>query len=178
MARQRHLIKYVYNSTPLFALLLILATLLCALVAGLLFSFAVVTMPGIRRLSDREFIRAFQVMDDVIQKNQPIFMLVWLGSAPLMLVATVWGYSQLDAVGRGLIVVAAALYILGVQVPTALINVPLNNKLQTLDVDTMDESAQTAARRDFEPRWNRWNRIRTIVATIVTTLLLFLLFLI
>ncbi len=95
-----------------------------------------------------------------------------------MLVATVWGYSQLDAVGRGLIVVAAALYILGVQVPTALINVPLNNKLQTLDVDTMDESAQTAALRDFEPRWNRWNRIRTIVATIVTTLLLFLLFLI
>ena len=81
------------NSTLLFALLLILATLLCALVAGLLFAFAVVTMPGIRRLSDREFIRAFQVMDDVIQKNQPIFMLVWLGSAALMLVATVWGYS-------------------------------------------------------------------------------------
>lgn len=85
--------EYVYNSTPLFALLLILATLLCALVAGLLFAFAVVTMPGIRRLNDREFIRAFQVMDDVIQRNQPIFMLVWLGSAVLMLIATVWGYS-------------------------------------------------------------------------------------
>ena len=83
------------NSTLLFALLLILATLLCALVAGLLFAFAVVTMPGIRRLSDREFIRAFQVMDDVIQKNQPIFMLVWLGSAALMLVATVWGYKPI-----------------------------------------------------------------------------------
>ena len=41
-----------------------------------------------------------------------------------MLVATVWGYSQLDAVVSGLIVIAAALYILGVQVPTALINVP------------------------------------------------------
>ena len=95
-----------------------------------------------------------------------------------MLVATVWGYSQLDAAGRGLIVVAAALYVLGVQAPTALINVPLNNKLQTLDVDTMDESTHAAARRDFEPRWNRWNRIRTIVATIVTALLLFLLFLI
>ena len=85
--------EYVYNSTPLFRLLFILATLLCALVAGLLFAFAVVTIPGISRLNDREFIRAFQVMDDVIQRNQPIFMLVWLGSAVLMLIATVWGYS-------------------------------------------------------------------------------------
>ena len=50
--------EYVYNSTPLFALLLILATLLCALVAGLLFAFAVVTIPGISRLNDREFILA------------------------------------------------------------------------------------------------------------------------
>lgn len=43
-----------------FPLLLLSATILCTMVAGLLFAFAVVTMPGIKRLSDREFIRAFQ----------------------------------------------------------------------------------------------------------------------
>ncbi len=31
-------------------------------------------------LNDREFIRAFQVLDRVIQNRQPLFMLVWVGS--------------------------------------------------------------------------------------------------
>ena len=64
----------------IFQIALLVATFLCSLVAGLLFVFAVVVMPGIGNLNDREFIRAFQVMDRVIQNNQPLFMLVWLGS--------------------------------------------------------------------------------------------------
>ena len=64
----------------IFHVSLILATFLCSLVAGFLFAFAIVAMPGIRNLNDRDFIRAFQVMDRVIQNNQPIFMLVWAGS--------------------------------------------------------------------------------------------------
>ena len=49
---------------------LILAAFLCSLVAGFLFAFAIVIMPGIGSLNDREFLRAFQVMDRVIQNNQ------------------------------------------------------------------------------------------------------------
>ncbi|NNF58944.1 MAG: DUF1772 domain-containing protein, partial [Rhodothermaceae bacterium] len=59
-----------------FTAVLLLATLLCALVAGFLFAFAVVAMPGIRDLSDGAFIQAFQGMDRIIQNNQPVFMLV------------------------------------------------------------------------------------------------------
>jgi uncharacterized membrane protein len=51
----------------ILAIALILATFLCSLVAGFLFAFAIVAMPGIRRLNDREFIKAFQVMDRIIQ---------------------------------------------------------------------------------------------------------------
>lgn len=163
--------------TIFFPTILILATLLCALVAGLLFSFAIVTMPGIKTLNDREFIRAFQVIDGVIQNNQPIFMLVWMGSALTLLIATGLGWGQLDLFRKGFLLTATLLYMLGVQFPTVTINVPLNNHLQTLDVGNMDLSAQASARRNFEPRWNQWNRIRTVVATVVTTLLLLLLFL-
>ena len=48
---------------------LALATFLCSLVAGFLFAFAVVVMPGIRNLGDREFLRAFQEIDGVIQRG-------------------------------------------------------------------------------------------------------------
>lgn len=164
-------------TTTLFPILLFLATLFCALVAGLLFGFAIVTMPGIRRLNDGDFIRAFQVMDDIIQKNQPLFMLVWLGSAVTLLLATLLGFGQLDPTGKAILLAATLLYIIGVQLPTVTINVPLNNQLQTVDVCGMNAPAQAAARQTFEPRWNQWNRLRTAVATLVTSLLILLLFL-
>lgn len=162
------------TTITLFTVVLILATLLCALVAGFLFAFAVVVMPGIKRLSDAEFVRAFQGIDGMIQANQPLFVLVWLGSVLALIGATVIGFGQLDTLGKGLILVSLGLYLLGVQLPTAVINVPLNNQLQTLDTTCMDSAEIAAARQQFEPRWNQWNRIRTTVATLVALLLIIL----
>ncbi len=155
---------------------LFLATFLCSLAAGFVLAFALVVMPGIRSLNDREFIRAFQVIDGVIQNNQPIFMLVWVGSVVALVTSAVLGIGQLDGAGRLLIIFAALAYLLGVQLPTFTINVPLNNKLQTLDVDAMNESTQKAARKDFEPRWNLWNSIRAAFASLASALLIILLF--
>ena len=160
----------------IFQIILILATFLSSLVAGFLFAFAVVAMPGIGSLNDREFIQAFQVMDRVIQNNQPIFLFVWVGSVVALIASVVLGIGQLDGAGRLLIIFAALAYLLGVQLPTVTINIPLNNKLQTLDVDAMNETTQKAARQDFEPRWNRWNSIRTAFATLSSALLIILLF--
>ncbi len=160
----------------IFEIALILATFLCSLVAGLLFAFASVVMPGIRSLNDREFIRAFQVIDGVIQNNQPLFVLVWIGSVVALVTSAVLGIGQLDGDGRLLIIIAALAYVLGVQLPTFTINVPLNNKLQTLDVDAMNETTREAARKDFEPRWNQWNSIRAAFASLASALLMILLF--
>ena len=160
----------------IFQIALILATFLCSLVAGLLFVFAIVVMPGIGSLNDREFIRAFQVMDGVIQNNQPIFVLVWVGSVVALVASAMFGVGQLDGAGRLLIIFAALAYLVGVQLPTVTINIPLNNELQTLDVDAMNETTQKAARKDFEPRWNLWNSIRTAFASLASVLLIILLF--
>jgi uncharacterized membrane protein len=43
----------------------------------------------------------------------------------------------------------------GNHAPTVTINVPLNNRLQTVDVAATNAAAHTAARNDFEPRWNQ-----------------------
>ncbi len=160
----------------LFEIALILAVILGSLVAGFLFAFAVVAMPGMKSLSDREFIRAFQVIDRVIQNKQPIFMSVWFGSVVALVTATALGVGQLDQAGRLLIIIATLAYLLGVQLPTVTINIPLNNRLQALNVDAMNEEDRRAARRDFEPRWNRWNAIRTAFASLTAALLAVLLF--
>jgi uncharacterized membrane protein len=71
----------------MFEAALVVSTLLVSLVAGLVFAYAVVAMPGLAVLGDREFLRASKVTDRVIQDNQPLFMVVWIGSA-VALVAT------------------------------------------------------------------------------------------
>ena len=55
------------------------------------------------------------------------------------------------------------------------IAVPLNNELQSRDLDAMTGSELAATAQSFESRWQRWNTIRTVVATLTTLLLLVLL---
>lgn len=153
----------------------LLSALLCSLVAGLVFTFAIVVLPGIKSLSDRAFLKSFKAMDRVIQNNQPIFMLVWLGSAAILLVSTVLGIWQLEGLERTLLVAACAIFLFGVHLPTVTINIPLNNHLQSQDLDTLTESALLEIRASFESRWLRWNAIRTVLAIFTSVLLLVLL---
>ena len=154
---------------------LVVAALLCGLVAGLVFAFATVVMPGIAALDDREFLRAFQVVDGVIQRGQPLFGLVWLGSAVAVVIAIVLGVGQLEGWDRVLLVVAGLSYLFGAQLPTVAVNIPLNNELQKLDLDSTDEGTWRSARESFERRWNRWNVVRTVVSTLVAAALMILL---
>ena len=50
-----------------FHVTLMLTIMLCSLVAGLLFGFAIVVMPGIAKLTDKEYLLAFKHMDGIIQ---------------------------------------------------------------------------------------------------------------
>ncbi|MEM9409190.1 MAG: DUF1772 domain-containing protein [Acidobacteriota bacterium] len=156
----------------LFQFGLLTACLLVALVAGFTFAFACIVMPGTGSLSDREFLVSFQAADRVIQNGQPLFLLVWLGSAVALLATTVLGFGRLDGLDRLLLVGAAVLFVGGVQIPTATINVPLNNQLQALDLRSLSEEAVVDARRVFERRWNRWNQIRTVLGIVTAALLL------
>ena len=132
-------------------------------------------MPGIGKLGDKEFIRSFQVIDGIIQAGQPVFGLVWMGSVVALLFSAVIGALQLDGIERAFVVISVLVYVLGVQVPTFRINVPLNNTLQRLDIDAMDVDALASARRAFENRWVKWNSIRTVMASVVSVALMFVL---
>jgi len=164
------------STEAIFPIVLITATVLCSLIAGFLFAFATIVMPGIKFLNDREFIRAFQVIDGVIQNNQPLFVAVWMGSVVASVAAAGLGFGQLAGAQRLLLISAPLVYILGVQLSTFTINVPLNNRLQALNVDAMDEVALKAARMNFEPGWNRWNLVRTPFAGLASVLFMILLF--
>jgi uncharacterized membrane protein len=154
---------------------LMLSILFCSLVAGLLFGFAVVVMPGIAKLTDKEYLLAFKHMDGIIQNNQPLFILVWAGSIISVIVTLVLGVMNLNGTQIYLLSAASVLYLLGVQLPTFRFNIPLNNSLQSLDIKALKETESTLFRSDFEAPWNRWNRFRTVNAIIAVSMFLLVL---
>ena len=160
------IIEYLFNG------LFVFATLTTLLVAGLLFTFALLVMPGLGQLEDRAFLRGFQEIDLIIQRNHPLFITVWLGSMVSLLAVTVLGFGQVEGTGQWTLFSATLLYFLGVQLPTFRGNLPLNNRLQTLDLSAMSDAAVAEARRSFEPRWNRLNVFRTSVSILVSILLI------
>ena len=146
--------------------------LFSSLVAGLLFGFAVVVMPGIAKLADKDFLSTFKHIDAIIQNNQPLFILVWAGSILSTVTTLILGAMNLTGGQLYLVSGASGLYLLGVQLPTFRFNIPLNNMLQNLEIDALDESEAARARADFEAPWNRWNRFRTVSAIFSVSMLL------
>ncbi|QDT69440.1 hypothetical protein MalM25_23780 [Planctomycetes bacterium MalM25] len=158
-----------------YAWSLITATFVNALLSGFLFAFAVVVMPGISRLGDRDYLRSFQAIDGVIQSGQPLFMLMWLGSTAALVVTAAMAILSRELLEQIVTVVSASASVLLVQLPTMRINIPLNNKVQSLDLDTIDDALASDARSSFEARWVFWNSIRTLVSCAILVVLLLLL---
>ncbi|HPF62095.1 MAG TPA: DUF1772 domain-containing protein [Gemmatimonadales bacterium] len=150
------------------------AIALCGLVTGFLLAFAVVVMPGLRQLDDGAYLRAFQVIDGVIQRRQPLFLLLWVGA--LLAVAVVMGLAVRFHVGteRLLAVAAGVLYLGGVQLLTMIVHLPLNAMVQRID-PAATATTLREARTTFEARWTRWNAVRVGFGMATVILLLALL---
>ena len=145
-------------------ILLILSILLCSLVTGFIFTYAIVVMPGLSKLKDKEFIRAFQVTDEIIQNNQPIFMLIWVGSIISVLSLIISSVIIIGISESLLTIIIGTIYLFGVQGVTIGIHLPLNNQIQKVNTEELDDQKLHEERLNFERKWNFFNNIRTIIA--------------
>ncbi len=143
---------------------LVFAALTCSLVTGFIFTYAVVVMPGFSKLDDKEFLRAFQVTDGIIQNNQPLFMLTWVGSIISVLSVIAISIFSLGLSEAWIIFIVGLIYLLGVQGITISIHLPLNNRIQSIDINNMNNQSLNEERTKFELRWNYFNKIRTFIA--------------
>ena len=143
---------------------LVFAVLTCSLVTGFIFTYAVVVMPGFSKLEDKEFLRAFQATDGIIQNNQPLFMLTWVGSIISVLSVIAISIFSLGLSEAWIIFIVGLIYLLGVQGITISIHLPLNNRIQSIDINNMNNQSLNEERTKFELRWNYFNKIRTFIA--------------
>jgi uncharacterized membrane protein len=132
-------------------------------------------MPGLSNLNDKDFLRAFQVTDAVIQNKQPLFMFTWIGSIVAMLTTLLVSLVSVGLPETWLILLIGVAYLLGVQSITIAIHIPLNNHIQKVEIDALNDDMLADERLKFETRWNFFNYIRTSIALSVSVLMLILL---
>jgi len=154
---------------------LIFSILSCSLVGGFIFTYAIVVMPGLSSLSDKDFLRAFQVTDAIIQDNQPLFMFTWVGSMVTIFMMIVVSSVRVELAEAWPIVLISVAYLVGVQGITAAFHIPLNNHIQNLIIEDLNDETLADERLKFEAKWNFFNYIRTGIALSVSFLLLIIL---
>ncbi|RKN38516.1 anthrone oxygenase family protein [Streptomyces hoynatensis] len=136
------------------AVLAAAATLLTsAAMTGVFFSFSTSVMPGLDALEPGGSVRAMQSMNEKILN--PLFLTAFT-AAPLAAVAAGVLLLLLGHGAAGLLfLAAAAVYLLGVLLPTAAVNVPMNEALAALAPPDA-----VGAWAGYRGRWTRWNSLR------------------
>ena len=129
-------------------------------------------MPGLSNLNNKDFLKAFQVTDAVIQNNQPFFMFTWIGSIVAILTTIAVSLVAVSLSEAWLIILVGAAYLQSVQGITLAIHIPLNNHIQKLNIEELDDKTLADERLKFETKWNLFNIIRTGIAISVSLLML------
>ena len=138
-------------------IVLILSILFTGLTAGLCFTWFNAVTPGIGRLDNISFLKAFQAMNRAIINSQ--FMIIFMGPTILLFVNAV--LFRTNNTTFWLFLIAAIIFFIGIGLLTVFGNVPLNEMLDNSNLESLSKLELQTLRNNFENPWNRWHTLRT-----------------
>jgi uncharacterized membrane protein len=141
------------------SILLFTTSLCCALISGLLYSFVVAINPGLAKLNDQSYIEGMKSINIAIQN--PLFFISFMGTLVLLPVST---YVFRSSGISWFLAVATILYIIGVFGVTIFGNIPLNNSIESFNIDSKNTAQTTSLRTQYQTSWNYLHNIRTIAS--------------
>lgn len=148
-------------SSPGTTVVLVAATVLCGLSAGVLLLYAHTIMPGLKTTDDRTFVAAFQAIDRAIYNAW--FMATFFGALILTGVAVVQHLGAGRRAALPWLAVAFGLYLIMVIITMA-VNVPLNDAIKAAG-DPGDVNVAMVRAAFHESRWAAWNLARVLLST-------------
>ena len=137
--------------------LLMLAGLAAAVVAGVFLTFSDFVMRALGASDPAAGTEAMQHVNREVFKS--LFMLLFLGSAPLAAAILILAITSLSAPVSGWMIVGSLNYFFGVFLVTGLGNVPMNQRLDAMDHNSEDGQAYLSI---YLERWTRLNHMRTL----------------
>ncbi len=141
----------------MIALSLYIAALGAGLMAGVYFAFSAFIMRSFDRLGAVAASDAMNAINDVILRSG--FMILFWVSTGLYAALALVALFDASTAGRGWLIAAGLLYVIGMFVCTVAFNVPLNNRLAAA---AADDQAKLEAWPHYLQRWTRWNHLRAL----------------
>lgn len=157
---------YSFQNLSLF-----LTILFSGLVAGLLYSYSCSVNPGLKALTNKEYLSAMQSINRSIQN--PLFFLSFMGLLLLLPLCCWFAWMQQVNISFTLVLTAALIYFIGVFAVTVFGNVPLNNELENFNIINATEAGMADMRSKFESQWVKWHSVRTIASVVSFGLLVY-----
>jgi uncharacterized membrane protein len=148
------------------SIVLLLAILTSAMLAGFFYGWSASCIPGLRRVTDREYVAAMQSINRAILN--PVFFIAFMGPLVLYPLSAWQQYGQPVSTRFYLLVAATIVYYIAFAV-TIFGNVPLNNMLDRFNLEA-SEQAFAAQRMKYEMPWNRLHTIRTVIHVLAVAL--------
>ena len=152
------------------AIILIIATFTTGIMAGIFFAWSNAVTAGLARLTDMEYLRAFQSMNRTILN--PIFFLTFFGPAILLPISSYQHFKIMATTPFWMLLAASMAYLIGVIIVTFAGNIPLNKILDESVLGEFSSSETKFLRENFENKWNSLNWIRTYSASAAFLLLI------
>ena len=136
-----------------------------------MYVFSTFVMRGLDRTGPVDAITAMRGMNAEANAN-PVFLLGYFGATILALVVGVIAVIQLPQPGSWWVLVGAVLAILAAVI-TMVFNVPLNNRLDTVNPVGLSAADATREWQAYFSTWTAWNHVRTVTSFVGAALLLF-----
>jgi len=141
-------------------MILAFAIAFTGLMAGIFFTWSNAVKPGLGKLSDLEYLRAFQSMNRMILNQS--FKALFIGAIIATGILPVIYFKQFPNSVFWLLTACFTIYWIGVFAVTVLGNIPLNEILDKNNLDTMSINDIKILRSSIEVKWNNFNLARSI----------------
>ena len=152
-------------SSSIVSVLLWTAAISSGLIAGVYFAFSGFIMRAFDKIEPEQSIAAMNSINKTILSS--LFMPLFFGSSIISVILIIVAFAQWGEAGTVLILIAGAVYFIGMFVCTVLFNVPLNNTLAKIDPNSVNAHHVWS---HYLKTWTNWNHLRT-VSSLVTCVL-------
>jgi len=150
--------------------ILVSTIFLTGLMAGIFFTWSNAVKPGIGKLSDLEYLRALQSMNRVILNKA--FIGIFLGAVIAVALVPIFHFKLSPDNIFWIFILALVTYWIGVFGITVFGNIPLNEILDKINLESIALEEIKALRTSTEVKWNNLNLIRSISSGITFALLI------
>lgn len=136
------------------------------LLGGVFLAFSDFIMRSLGQVAGHGGLEAMQIINREVFRI--VFMVLFLGMAPVSLFMLIHGLVRGDGGGSLIIAAAGAVYLVGGFLVTVVFNVPLNETLAAMETEAPETTRFW--QQTYLPRWTFWNTVRTMACALASAL--------